>query len=184
MLQLGHNVTDTPSKETFDVLAWVVCHFVGFVVDRPKNFWLSMQNSREMKDYITTSDLAFAVLLLEHHVMEWRSQILWNRETGGRKNNPFRRGSHLFYKGGIAGEEAKARFHGLNVYFHANFFDASFPKTKENLSRLRDRVKELVDARSVNVEASMVLQEGLVRKTSMKDLQGDVLHRVFYYMNS
>lgn len=187
LLQFGNGNADLEDMETINILAWVVRHFVGLVVERPRTFWHSMHVNRSIDDYITASDMAFALLLLEHHMMEWRSQIQWTLETGkdGSLISRRGRGCHLLYKGGVAGEEAKNRFHQLNAYFHASFYDRTCPKKQQNLSRLRDCLKQMVEADRERVESNIENHDRLLpKKTPMKDLQDDILHRVFYYMNS
>ena len=88
------------------------------------------------------------------------------------------------HKGGIAGEEAKARFHGLNVYFHVHFYDRSSPHRQNNMSRLHHRVKQFVSADSESIKRNITNHEQFIGKTPVKDIQDDSIHRVFYYMNS
>ena len=189
LLQFGtSNADGEPNKEeeAIAALAWVIRHFVGLVVERPKTFWHSMHLGRAVQDYITASDLAFTVLLLEHHAMEWRSQIQYTRETG-KPATLLEKGHHLLYKDGIAGEEAKARFHQLTTHFQLNFYNRSSSPQRQVQGRmtcLRDHLKQLVAADSNNVKMNIDNHGHFVGKTPMKDLQDDILHRVFYYMNS
>lgn len=167
-------------------LAWVIRHFVGVVVERPKTFWHSMHLNRGIEDYITTSDLAFTVLLLEHHMMEWRSQIQHTRETG-KEATFLEKGQHLLYKDGIAGEEAKARFQQLTMHFQVNFYNRSSCRQREvskKMTCLHGHLKQLVAADSERVTTNIDNHGQFVGKAPMKDLQDDILHRVFYYMNS
>ena len=191
LLQLGNNNADkTHNKDDEEggiaALAWVIRHFVGLVVERPKTFWHSMHLNRGVEDYITTSDLAFTVLLLEHHLVEWRSQIQHTRETG-KEATFLAKGRHLLYKDGISGEEAKARFHKLTIYFHVNFYNRSScpqQRVQKKMNCLQDHLKLLVAADSDSVKMNIDNHGQLIGKTPMKDLQDDILHRVFYYMNS
>ena len=69
-------------EETMKALAWVVRHFVPMIAERPKHFWESLLSGKPLSQYMTTSDLAFAVLVLEHHMMQWRHLIQFQLETG------------------------------------------------------------------------------------------------------
>lgn len=192
LLKFGNtSSSDSADKEnvqfcddTLSTLAWVICHFVGLVVERPRTFWHSMHVGRKLEDYVTASDLAFAVLLLEQHMLEWRNHILYQQETGRREPDKSLMGCGLLYKGGVAGKEAKARFQKLNLCFHANFYSRSCPHRLQNMAGLNDRVKHMVAADSKRVELLIDNHEPFIGKNLMKEIQDDILHRVFYYMNS
>jgi hypothetical protein len=107
---------DITDEATMDVLARIVCHFVAFLSSDSCAFFESMENGVLIPRYVCHSDLAFAVLVLEQHIMKWRHLIHWELETGRPVPAEYsREAKGLLYNDGIAGEEGKRRFDDLNV---------------------------------------------------------------------
>ena len=167
-------------------MAWVVRHFVAHVVEHPKDFWASLLSTRKLEHYMTSSDLAFAVLLLEHHMMKWRHLIQSIHETGVEPSEDYKANApSLLCQGGIAGEEAKWRFDDLNLYFHRHFYSPVVTSDRDpNMKRLQEHVGRLVEADRGAIEVEMAATRATKCGGSIKDLQNDILHRVFYCMNS
>lgn len=176
--------TPNERKSLLSTLAWIIRHFVGLVVERPMTFWHSMHVGRRLEDYVTPSDLAFAVLLVEHHIMEWRTENMCLRETGMGQLDVVLKGRGLLYKDGVAGKEAKDRFRKLVLCFHANYYNRQQGQRNSNMTSLHECVQQLATADSSVIEALVDNHEPFIGGTQMKDIQEDILHRVFYYMHS
>ena len=116
---------DLANPATTAIVAWVVHHFAPIVSENPKEAWTKMMQKVPLKLYMTTSDLAFAMLVLEHHLIWWRKLIQFKLESGRRSmcEDLARTIGGLLYHEGIAGEEAKRRFDSLNVYFFLKFYN-------------------------------------------------------------
>jgi hypothetical protein len=164
-------------------LSWVICHFVALVVDEPKVFWQSMLAQKPLGDYMTNSDLAFAFVVLEHYMMNWRRVILFQLETGQLPSATYCKQSCGFlYKHGIAGEAAKKRFEDLCLYFFSNFStDASSPK-RQNTVSLQASVNQTAKMEFSWIKSAINSSPSLVSTPQVKQLQDDVAHRVFYYL--
>ena len=173
------------STTTITVLAWMVRHFAPIVSEAPQEAWTKMMQKVPLKQYVTTSDLAFAVLVLEHHLVRWRKLVQFKLESGGRSmcEDLARTIGGLLYHEGIAGEEAKRRFDSLNVYFFLKFYNEADEESRLNMTRLQHIVDKGVDFdfealdRKVK-DASQVD----VFPVDMDDIQKDIRHRIFYYM--
>lgn len=121
--------------KNFDALAWVIRHFVPLIVDDPQTFRRSMLQKMPINTYMTFSDLAFAVLVLEHHILKWRNLVQFKLETGRAPPEEYVRqqSGGLLYKNGISGEEAKRRFNALCHYFFSNFQPSKPPFSSMHL---------------------------------------------------
>lgn len=175
---------DLSNKNSLTVLAWLIRHFVPHVKDEPSEAWHSMLTNAPMVDYVTPSDLAFASLVLEQHIMQWRELVLFELNTG--KEAPKERLSStdgLLYKAGLASKEAKTRFDALSAYFYTNFYRPSCPQQKANLAALQD-VLDRVVRHDVNHVKSNLSKSRSVTKLPhpISHVQNDILHRVFYRM--
>ena len=91
----------------------------------------------------------------------------------------------LLYHEGIAGEEAKCRFDSLNVYFFLKFYNEADEERRLNMARLqhRDIVDKGVDFdfEALNRKVKDASQVD-VFPVDMDDIQKDICHRIFYYM--
>ena len=123
--------------------------------------------------------------MLEHHLVRWRKLVQFKLESGGRSmcEDLARTIGGLLYHEGIAGEEAKRRFDSLNVYFFLKFYNEADEESRLNMTRLQHIVDKGVDFdfealdRKVK-DASQVD----VFPVDMDDIQKDIRHRIFYYM--
>ena len=176
---------DLANPATIAILAWVVRHFAPIVSENPKEAWTKMMQKVPLKLYVTTSDLAFAVLVLEHHLVRWRKLIQFKLESGGRSmcEDLARTIGGLLYHEGIAGEEAKRRFDSLNVYFFLKFYNEADEESRLNMTRLQHVVDKGVDFdfEIVNMKIRDASEMDPF-PVSMADIQKDIRHRVFYYM--
>ena len=194
MLQLGRSndeVKDISQEEgTLKALAWVIRHFVPLIAEHPTAFWQSLLLGRPLSQYMTTSDLAFAVLVLEHHVPQWQYELEVERETGSSPTSDELEcanrlgfvGMELFYQGGIAGEAAKQRFGQLNVYFFRHFFNRHCPQKEANMNQLEKAVEARVKADSASINTSIQKWETTATAMYKRDVKDDIFHRLFYYM--
>lgn len=185
-LQFGNggqslDAADLSLDGTMASLAWVIRHFVPLVVEQPKVFWESLLAGRPLNVYMTTSDLAFTILVLEHNMVQWHRLVLFQLETGGPPTAEYIQDvGGLLYKDGIAGREAKQRYDDLNVYFYRNFCTPACPKNERNLGRLQNQIAELV---KVDSEAIKKRVKNCGPPTApIKPIQDDILHRVFTYV--
>lgn len=182
---LAVNAANLSLDGTMGTLAWIIRHFVPLIVEQPKFFWESLLSGRPLNQYMTTTDLAFTILVLEHHMMQWHRLVLFQLETGKIPSAQcIDHTDGLLYKGGIAGREAKQRFDNLNVYLYRNFCTNDCPQRQSNLSRLQRKVAELVRKDS-DIIKRVVRNHGASSPppATLKAIQEDILHCVFYYMH-
>ena len=140
-----------------------------------------MLNGLPIVSYMTSSDLAFVVLVLEHHIMKWRHLRQVELETGKPVPDEYSREARgLLYDGGIAGQKAKPRFDDLNLYFFTNFYSRACPQREKNVMVLQKLVDGLAKGDSMDIESQ--LSDEKLGGVSMEKIQDDILHRVFYYM--
>jgi len=193
LLQLGSNNAEVAdlSKEdkTIDALAWVIRHFVPLVAEHPTIFWQSLLLERPLTQHMTTSDLAFAVLVLEHHVPQWQYVLHVERETGRPPTtaelayaNKLGFGVGLLYEGGIAGEAAKRRFGDLNMHFFRHFYNRHCPHSAANINQLQKAVKSKVRADYEIVNEHIRKWETTSTDMHKKQVHDDILHKVFNCM--
>jgi hypothetical protein len=97
------------------------------VPENGKNFLTSMLQCSPLHTYMTASDLAFAILVLEHHVLNWllafHSKLEDSLEAEGLCGN---KTSGFVYQGGIAGLQAKEQFDALQLYVLGNFYGKAY----------------------------------------------------------
>lgn len=189
MLQFGLSVhkascdrADLSKDGPIGTLAWIIRHFVPLVVDDPKKFWGSMLASMPLAKYMTITDLAFAVLVLEHNMMKWRSLLQYELETGQQPTREYcsQQSVGLLYSGGISGEDGKRRFRNLCTYFFYNFCADKCPQKDRNAKKLQATLNNLARKDSDSIKSS-IRTFGSYATTPVVEVQEDVLHRVFYY---
>ena len=167
-------------------MVWLVRHFVPLVVDNSKEAWEAMMKNTPIEEYVTPSDLAFVVLVLEHHIMKWRQLALFKLETGKLMSEDASRDvPGLLYPDGIAGKDEKRRFDALSLCFHMNFCRSpTCPGQVDNMSRLQAIVDKVAkdDAVVLGEHANGWKGTAALKLPSVSEVQNDVLHRVFYYM--
>jgi hypothetical protein len=134
---------------------------------------------------MTTSDLAFAILVLEHHVMNWCLAFQSNLEEGLQAERLCcNETTGLIYEGGIVGCQAKEGFDALQLYVFENFYSKADPECAVRMSSIQallDRTaQEDPDAIREDVEK---FQKHAQLNNNMTTIRDDVLHRVFYYMH-
>lgn len=181
----------TPSTvedyDAMELLASVVRHFLPLVVENKKLFWTSLKDNAPLAKYVTASDLAFTVLVLEHHIAKWRHIVQMQKETGWPPSQEYSRKADelLLYPDGIAGEEAKRRFDVLTEYFHTYFFCPK--KGPRNIgvveSSVNTHVKSYPDNIQQEIDACLAVDQEMVNACH-EEIQEEVFHRVFYYMYS
>lgn len=158
-------------------LAWIVRVFVPHVAEIGGCPWECLRKQRPIPDYVTSSDIAFTVLVLEQHVVKWKKLAAHCREHGHDMGEELSRNvSGLLYPGGIAGAEAKRRFCSLHKYFQTLFFSPNCSKAQRNMANLQQEVNRLAPPE----EASF---NQVKQKHTQAVIENDVLHRVFYYMH-
>lgn len=179
-------------NETMIALAWVVKNFVPLVTRQPGELRDAMMSGEPpIFSIMTASDLALAVLIVEHHVMKWRHLIHWEEENGEPPTECYSRTAvGLLYQGGIAGVEAKRRFDDLSLYFFINFYGSGISPHKQANA---DRLQALTCAMAVE-DCPTIGQDGqegtrvppacIPSSEQMKEFQEDVVHRVFYHIHS
>lgn len=173
---LGRSAADLAKEATIDALAWVIRHFVPLVAANSSSAWGSLLAEKPIQSSAPSSDLAFAVLVLEHHMLQWRWEVLFRLEAGSSPPQEPPAGL-LCYKAGMAGEEAKSRYEGLCDYFQCNFGESSC-----NTSRLQAKLNEMVrmDSECIRRKAAAAESNGRSPPPCSDRVQDDVLHRVFY----
>ena len=166
----------------FGALAWIIRHFVPLVVDDPKTFWGSMLACMPLAKYMSVTDLAFAVLILEHNMMKWRSLLQFELETGRHPTSKYcsQQSIGLLYTGGISGKEGKRRFRDLCSYFFYNFYADKCPQKERNAKKLQTALNSLA-RRENDAIKSGIRAFGASAAAPVMEVQDDILHRVFYY---
>ena len=135
-----------------------------------------------LQEYMTPSDLAFAIVVIEHYIIRW--QLIYQTKVRGEKaTTPLNTSAGLLYDGGIAGREAKKRFDSLLVYVYENFYNTANQQSVLNMTRLQ----VLLDAAKNEDPAALERDLGKVDTNAhltdaLQKIQNDVVHRVFYYM--
>jgi hypothetical protein len=193
----GVVVANLSQDKTFDALAWVIRHFVPLIVDDPQTLRRSMLQKMAINTYMTFSNLAFAVLVLEHHILKWRNLVHFEFKTGCAPPKEYARqqSGGLLYKNGISGEEAKMRFNALCHYFFTNFqpskhpfssmplpsFDAKGPHFQggRNQAKLQTRRDELIKMDAIRNKAEIKNCPSNIFTPSYK-IEDNVIHRVVY----
>ena len=70
--------------------------------------WQSMLANKPIEQYMTNSDLAFTIIIVEHYMMNWRRLIHYKWETGHLPPSAYcKQACGFLYKHGIDGEVAK-----------------------------------------------------------------------------
>ena len=180
MLQFGSGA-DLSKDATLDTLSWIICHYVPLVADEPRVFWQSMLAEKPLDQYMTNSDLAFAVIVLEHYMMNWRRLIHYKWETGHFPPSAYcKQTSGFLYKNGIGGEDAKKRYETLCLYFFSSFSNTTCPTKQQNLARLQSKLNRAAKVDFSNIKIAMNGSASLVSAAHVKQLQDDIAHRVFY----
>lgn len=183
LLQFGSDHADLSKDATMATLSWVICHFVPLVVDDPRTFWQSMLAQKPLEEYMTNSDLAFAFVVLEHYMMNWRRLILFQWETGQFPSAIYsKQSSGFLYKHGIAGEAAKKRFGDLCLYFFSSFSTTACPTKKQNTVRLQNSLNRATKMEFAWIKSAMDCFPSLESSDKVNQLQDDIAHRVFYYL--
>ena len=169
---------------TIRVLAWVVRYFAVHVSQKPKSFWESMLAGKPLTEYMTHSDLALVVLILEHSLMKWRHLLQVEQETGERPSKEYCKTARgLLYDDGIAGEEAKRRFDALSIYFYNNFYATSSPEATRNMSSLHNILGVAVRKDAALIQSHVDdTSDYWIPENRLCEVKDDILHRVFYYV--
>lgn len=183
-------VTDLSKKEPLVLVSWVIRYFVPLVCDNPAACWTSMMECKFLDKYLSSSDLAFAFLVLEHHMMKWRYLVEHQQETGNPPSAVYenRATQGLLYDDGITGEDAKRRFDELNVYFYDNFYSEAEDKKQSKVLQL-GQLQTLVNKASTrdksNIEKSIACCDENLNRAAFEceETKEDILHRVFYYLH-
>lgn len=164
-------------------MAWVVRHFVPYIAEDTQKFCQSMLDGVPVVTFMTSSDLAFAVLVIEHHIMKWRHLLQVELETGKPVPALYsKEAPGLLHCDGIAGREAKQRFDDLNVYFFTNFYSRASPHRQRNVGTLQRFVDGLAKGNSMDFENQ--ISEEKLGGVSIEKIHEDILHRVFYYLHN
>lgn len=178
-------VKDLTGSDTLQLLVWVIRNFTALINDDPPSFWESMLSRRPMAEYMTASDLAFSVLILEHHMVHWRQLLHFRRETGkSPTKEQFLHSEGLLHWGGIAGELAKKRYDDLCLYFFTNFRSDRSLQGKNNVKKLQAKLDEAATNQSSSLKERIRAYSCENIKPPLVDVENEILHRVFYYSTS
>lgn len=182
LLPLGTEFCDLKNEKTLKVLATLVRYYVPFLWDynNSKVFCNKLLKCSPLESFVNSSDLAFAVVVLEHHIMNWRHLINYKQETGEEPPKDSMASSFgLFYEGGIAGAAAKNWFNRLNVFFFMQFFSPVGKNSSVNMSRLQTLVDKMVKYNTDDIDRLPSLTE---LPHSLNDIKSDIVHSVFFYL--
>ena len=126
--------------------------------------------------YATASDIAFTILVFEQYICRWKREASYRRESGKpMTEDQLENLQHcpLYYTGGIAGKEAKARFNRLHVYFYANFFISNSKTAVGNMKSLQEEVDRIGPPDNSVFELNK-------KRYDDTAIVAEVLHRVYY----
>ncbi len=181
LLQIGRDDRDVSDEANIAVLAWVVRYFVPYIAEDTPKFCRCMTEGTPFANYVTPSDIAFAVLTLEHHMMKWRHPMQVELETGKTVPPDYSKEANgLLYSNGILGQEAKQRFQDLNVHFFTHFYKRDTHCLQHNVNTLQRFLDALSEGETMDVE--LQISEEKLGGIPMERIQDDILHRVFYYL--
>jgi hypothetical protein len=143
--------------------------------------WQSMLANKPIEQYMTNSDLAFTIIIVEHYMMNWRRLIHYKWETGHLPPSAYcKQACGFLYKHGIDGEVAKKRYESLCLYFFSNFSKTNCPTKRKNLARLQSRINAAIKIEYKCIKTAMTGSASLVSAAQVKQLQDDIAHCVFY----
>jgi hypothetical protein len=193
LLDLGR--TDLTATNKINALASITRYFVPLLSNNPKKVQESMMAGASFDKWMTASDLALAILILEHHMLNWRTCILCQQEARSPASSsclaaasPSAVGAPCqcteadhdqghYYKDGISGEQAKIRFESMSVNFYRHLTSSRDSTAARLHGTIRDMVK--ADPPTFTMQASLEQT-----KPPVREAQDCVLHRVFFYMHS
>ena len=188
LLQFANNEepADLSKSTSMTLLSWMIRFFVPLVSEDPRASWTSMVDGVGLDQYITPSDLAFTLLILEHHIMKWRYLVQVERETGSPPTDVYcnKATQGLLYEDGIAGETAKRRFDELHVYFYDSFYCSTNQKKVVQLAKLQTMVNKAAKHDSAAIKSTIAKHDdGGQSLLEDEETKEDILHRVFYYLH-
>ena len=171
-------------------IAWVLQYVVPHVTVRPKKVLAQLWDNAAIESYVTVSDLAFAFVVLEHGLRTWRAEAHYRLESGGTTPLvPFAKPVvDGLYRDGIAGKQAKERYHALCQFFFRNFFsNAHGVEVSRNMDRLQYILNQGVCSDDKHFQdeidgASPHNEEW--GQFSGIDLGQEIVHQMFYYNDS
>ena len=178
-LPLGQQA-DPILPSTFAFLASLIRHFAPLVCVRRDAAYEMMRNGAPIDTYVTSSNIAFLVLVFQHYISRWKWEAARKRKklpgadqgTQQLQEDP----PELHYSDGIAGKTAKAKFAFLRGYFQVWFFMKSSSKAASNMRTLSKAVRKIGPPSSFIVMAPQ-------RRLSDDDIVGDIVHSVFYQLH-
>lgn len=175
---------DLDNAAPIQTLAWVLRFITPYVSIKPGAMLSNLQQKVPLERYVTVSDLAFSVVLMEHYSCTWKAEAHFNLESGadGQNNGKkatFGQDGQLFYEGGLAGEQAKRRYASLCKYFYLNFFSDVREEAPYNLDRLQyvvDRGTEFEPER-LDAETQEAFQNPPT--SAHREMVSEITHRVY-----
>ena len=176
---------EAATEYTLGLLLSMVRHFVPLVAENGKMFLNAMLECSPLHEYMTPSDLAFAIVVVEHHVMRWQLlfQCSRKKKEGQQGVTEPTSSTGLVYEGGIAGRDAKQRFDALQMFIYENFYTAASPQSVLNMTRLQLLLDDATKADPASIQRDMKKSDSHAHLTcAIQNIRNDVLHRVFYYM--
>lgn len=187
LLDIGTDSCDLGAKgKSLQILAIMIRFYVPYLSCNTKKAAEMLLKCSPIDSFVTSSDLAFAVLVMEHYIMNWRHQMHYKQETGCDPAKDYvHKSLGLYYDGGIAGEAAKRRFNELNVYLFMEFFSPVGENTSLNMGRLQTLVDRMVKYASHDIRDMQAIPvRDLVSQPqpSLDDIKRDIVHSVFFYL--
>ena len=98
---------------------------------------------KAFKEWMTVTDLAFTVMVLETYVNKW-NRIALNDATSGKKIDGSKKVGGVRRFGGIEGTEARERYDSLVLYFQSKLYNAKSAEARANVDSLQAEVDRLV----------------------------------------
>lgn len=135
---------------------------------------------------MSPSDLAFAVVVLEENITNWRRLAQLQFHTGCFPTITdvvlVDKTRELLFDT-VAGEEAKRRYDSLNVYFYRNYCCSANDNQAKNVACLQKLLNNKVSSNHEQIEscrnksatADVIVNDGLLN---------DISHRVFWHLQS
>lgn len=172
-------------SDTIHTLAWIIRHIVPHVSVKPGAVLSSIHQKVSISQYVTNSDLAFSVLLLEHYISHWRLRLHVKLETAGESPSLHEPTDAAFgglvYPDGIAGMQAKNRYCSLCEYFFFNLFGNVREDAANNMRRLQHILDTgaAFDDELLEAEESENFRNPPCRGS--KEMTHEIYHRAFYW---
>lgn len=101
---------------------------------------------KSIRDWLTVTDLALAVVVLETHCNQWKRLARDEARTGSRMESEEAIGKvkGVRFPGGLNGKAARERYEGLVLYFQAKLYDLKSSEARATMASVQEEVNRRV----------------------------------------